>query len=82
MFGSNERVKGIKKDLSNPFVLVMVNDKGHFILVLYTSGAACGTSLYHEQRGIISPIQWPFLVYVNCKFLGYLEEHSVLIALK
>ena len=29
----------------------MPNNKGHFSLVLDTSGVACGVALYQEQRG-------------------------------
>ena len=41
--------EGIKKDISNPAVLVMPNNKGHFTLVL--DKVACGAALYQEQRG-------------------------------
>ena len=40
----------IKKDLSNPLILVMLNNKGHFTLVSDTSGLACRAILYQEQR--------------------------------
>ena len=43
--------EGLKKDISNPPVLVMPNNKGHFILVSDTSRVACGTALSQEQRG-------------------------------
>ena len=39
------------KDIANPHVLVMPNNKGHFSLVSDTSGVACGAALYQEQRG-------------------------------
>ena len=42
--------KGLKKDIVNPPVLVMPNNKGHFTLVSDTSGVACGADLYQEQR--------------------------------
>ena len=38
----------IKKDLTNPPVLVMPNDKGHFVLVSDTSTIGCGATLYQE----------------------------------
>ena len=42
----------LKKDISNPPVLVMPNNnKGHFTLVPDTSRVACGEVLYQEQRG-------------------------------
>ena len=40
----------IKKDLSNPPVLVMPNNKAHLTLVSDTSGVAHGTALYQEGR--------------------------------
>ena len=43
--------EGLKKDIANPPVLVMPNNKGHFTLVSDTSGAACGAAFYQEQRG-------------------------------
>ena len=43
--------EGLKKDIANPPVLVMPNNKGHFTLVSDTSGVACGAALYQEQRG-------------------------------
>ena len=44
-------LEGLKKDIANPSVLVMPNNKGHFTLVSDTSGVACGAALYQEQRG-------------------------------
>ena len=43
--------EGFKKDIANPPVLVMPNNKGHFTLVSDTSGVAWGAALYQEQRG-------------------------------
>ena len=43
--------EGLKKDIANPPVLVMPNNKGLFTLVSDTSGVACGAALYQEQRG-------------------------------
>ena len=43
--------EGLKKDISNPPVHIMPNNKGHFTLVLYASGVACEAALYWEQRG-------------------------------
>ena len=42
---------GLKKDIANPPVLVMPNNKGHFTLVSDTSGAACEAALYQEHKG-------------------------------
>ena len=39
------------KDIANPPVLVMPNNKGHLTLVSDTSGVACEAALYQEQRG-------------------------------
>ena len=39
------------KDISNPPVLFMPNNKGYFTLVSDTSRVACGAALYQEQRG-------------------------------
>ena len=39
----------ILKDISNPSVLVMPNNKEHFTLVSDTSGTACGVTLYQAQ---------------------------------
>ena len=48
----NQKVfEGLKKDIANPPVLVMPNNKGHYPLVSDTSGAACGAALYQEQQG-------------------------------
>ena len=43
--------ESIKKDLTNPPVLVMPNDKGHFVLVSDTSTIGCGATLYQEIDG-------------------------------
>ena len=43
--------EGLKKDIANPPVFVMPNNKGPFTLVSDTSGVACGAALYQEQRG-------------------------------
>ena len=42
--------EGLKKDIANPPVLIMPNNKGHFTLVSETSRVACGAALYQEQR--------------------------------
>ena len=42
--------EGLKKDILNPPVLVMPNNKGHFTLVSDTSAVACGAVLYQKQR--------------------------------
>ena len=39
------------KDIANPPVLVMPNNKGYFTLISDTSGVACGAALYQEQKG-------------------------------
>ena len=41
----------IKKDISNPHVPIMPNNKEHFTLLSDTSRVACGAVLYQEQRG-------------------------------
>ena len=41
--------KTIKDCLVSPLVLVMPNEKGHFILVSDTSKIACGSALYQED---------------------------------
>ena len=43
--------EGLKKDIANPPVPVMPNNKGYFTLALDTSGNACGADLYQEQTG-------------------------------
>ena len=43
--------RSLKNDITNPPVLVMPNNKGHFTLVSDTSRVACGAALYQEQRG-------------------------------
>ena len=43
--------EGLKKDIANPPVLVIPNNKGHFTLVSDMSGVACGAALYQEQKG-------------------------------
>ena len=43
--------EGLKKDIANPPVLVIPNNRGHFTLVSDTSGVACGTGLYQEKKG-------------------------------
>ena len=53
----------VKKDLSNPPVLVMPNNKDFFTLVTDTSGVACGATLYPEQRG-------------KFRFVGYNDNHT------
>ena len=40
--------EGLKKDIANPPVLFMPNNKRHFTLVSGTSGVACGAALYQE----------------------------------
>ena len=40
----------LKKDIANPPVLVMPNNKGHFTLVSDTSGVACGAVLSRTNR--------------------------------
>ena len=44
-------VEGLKKDISNPPVLIMPNNKGHYTIVSDTSRLACRAALYQEQRG-------------------------------
>ena len=42
----------IKKRLSSPPVLVMPNDRDHFVLYSDTSKIACGAALYQVQDGV------------------------------
>ena len=42
--------EGLKKDIANPPVLVMPNNKGHFTLVSDKSGVACGAVLFKNQK--------------------------------
>ena len=41
--------EGLEKYTSNPPVLVMPNNKGHFALFSDTSGVTCGAVLHQEQ---------------------------------
>ena len=50
--------EGLKKDIANPPVLVMLNNKGHYTLVSDTSGVACGAALYQEQRGKLRLVRY------------------------
>ena len=45
--------EGLKKHIANSPVLVIPNNKGHFTLVSDTSGVACGTALYQEQKDVL-----------------------------
>ena len=42
--------EGLKKDIANPPILVMPNNKGHFTLFSDTSGVACGATLHQEKK--------------------------------
>ena len=43
--------EGLRKDIANPPVLVIPNNKGHFTLASDTSGVSYGAALYQEQEG-------------------------------
>ena len=58
----------IKKDLTEAPVLAMPNTTGHMVLVSDTSKIACGSALYHEQKGryrLICHLQLRGIVLVN-----------------
>ena len=64
-----DAIQRLKKVISNPPVLVMPNNKGHFTLVSDTSGVACGaaphaTPIQRLKKGISNP---PVLVMPNNK---------------
>ena len=64
--------ESIKKDLTNPPVLVMPNDKGHFVLVSDTSTVGCGATLYQEIDG-----QYRVVAYYSKKLPEAVKRYSM-----
>ena len=62
----------IKKDLTNPPVLVMPNDTGHIILVSDTSTTGCGAALYQEQHG-----RYRLVAYYSKKLPEAVKRYSI-----
>ena len=56
--GHQKISEGLKKDMSNPPVLVMPNNKAHFTLVSDTSGVVCGEAVYQEQIGKLRLVRY------------------------
>ena len=64
--------ESIKKDLTNPPVLVMPNDKGHFVLVSDTSTVGCGATLYQKIDG-----QYRVVAYYSKKLPEAVRRYSI-----
>ena len=64
--------KSIKKDLTNPPVLVMPNDKGHFVLVSDTSTVGCGATLYQKIDR-----KYRVVVYYSKKLPEAVKRYSI-----
>ena len=62
----------IKKDLTNPPVLVMPNDKGHFVLVSDTSTIGCGAMLYQMIDG-----EYRVVAYYSKKLPEAVRRYSI-----
>ena len=62
----------IKKDLTNPPVLVMPNDKGHFVLVSDTSTVGCGATLYQQIDG-----EYRVVAYYSKKLPEAVRRYSI-----
>ena len=62
----------IKTDLTNPPVLVMPNDKGHFVLVSDTSTTGCGATLYQEIDGM-----YIIVAYYSKKLPDAVKRYSI-----
>ena len=62
----------IKKDLTNPPVLVMPNDKGHFVLVSDTSTIGCGATLYQMIDG-----EYRVVAYYSKKLPEAVRRYSI-----
>ena len=65
-------LESIKKDLTNPPVLVMPNDKGHFILVSDTSAIGCGATLYQQIDG-----EYRVVAYYSKKLPEAVKRYSI-----
>ena len=64
--------KAIKDCLVNPPVLVMPNEKGHFVLVSDISKIACGSALYQEQQG-----RYKLVAYYSKKLTEAVQRYSI-----
>ena len=64
--------ESIKKDLTNSPVLVMPNDKGHFVLVSDTSIVGCGATLYQKIDG-----QYRVVAYYSKKLPEAVKRYSI-----
>ena len=62
----------IKKDLTNPPVLVMPNDTGHFVLVSDTSTVGCGATLYQMIDG-----EYRVVAYYSKKLPEAVRRYSI-----
>ena len=67
-----EAFDSIKKDLTNPPVLVMPNDKGHFVLVSDTSTIRCGATLYQMIDG-----EYRVVAYYSKKLPEAVRRYSI-----
>ena len=67
-----EAFDSIKKDLTNPPVLVMPNDKGHFVLVSDTSTIGCGATLYQMIDG-----EYRVIAYYSKKLPEAVRRYSI-----
>ena len=67
-----EAFDSIKKDLTNPPVLVMPNDKGHFVLVSDTSTVGCGATLYQQIDG-----EYRVVAYYSKKLPEAVKRYSI-----
>ena len=64
--------ESIKRDLTNPPVLVMPNDKGHFVLVSDTSTVGCGATLCQKIDG-----QYRVVAYYSKKLPEAVKRYSI-----
>ena len=62
----------IKKSLTTPPVLVMPNEKGHFVLVSDTSTIGCGGTLYQEIEG-----DYRVVAYYSKKLPDAVKRYSI-----
>ena len=62
----------IKQALTNPPVLVMPNETGHFVLVSDTSTTGCGAALYQEQKG-----RYRLVAYYSKKLPDAVKRYSI-----
>ena len=62
----------IKKSLTTPPVLVMPNEKGHFVLVSDTSTVGCGGTLYQQIEG-----DYRVVAYYSKKLPDAVKRYSI-----